>query len=110
MPNAVPLCQSTFMSMRPDDSGASHVRVGFHDDVTNPDNPRQAQNRKVHHVAFGVALKKMMDELGVEAHLQYPGVKGKYGSREAFLIEKLWSESTSAGRTFCCTPAAVTNG
>jgi len=49
----------------------------------------RAQGWKVHHVVFGVKLKEKMDELGVEADLQYPGAKTRYGSREKFLITKL---------------------
>ncbi len=62
-----------------------------------PDDPvptgARAQGWKVHHVIFGVTLKKKMDELGIEADLQYPGAKTKYGSREKFLIQKLTATS-----------------
>ncbi len=55
-----------------------------------PDDPvptgDKASGWKVHHVIFGVKLKEKMDALGVEADLQYPGAKTKYGSRERFLI------------------------
>lgn len=58
-----------------------------------PDDPvptgDRAQGWKVHHVIFGIKLKEKMDELGVEAHLQYPGQRLEYPSREAFLIAKL---------------------
>ena len=51
----------------------------------------KARGWKVHHVVFGVKLKARMDALGVEADLQYPGARTKYGSRERFLITKLAS-------------------
>ncbi|RMG02258.1 MAG: alpha/beta hydrolase [Planctomycetota bacterium] len=52
----------------------------------------RAQGWKVHHVNFGIALKKKADALGVEAYLQYPGAKTKYASQTAFLISKLKGE------------------
>ena len=51
----------------------------------------KAQGWKVHHVIFGITLKEKMDAIGVEADLQYPGAKTKYGWRDRFLIEKLTS-------------------
>lgn len=60
-----------------------------------PDDPvptgDKASGWKVHHVIFGIKLKEKMDALGVEADLQYPGARTKYGSRERFLIEMLTS-------------------
>lgn len=54
-----------------------------------PSDPAAARNWKVHHVAFGVELKKLCDQLGVEAHLMYPGAKSKYTSVAQFLKAKL---------------------
>jgi len=63
-----------------------------------PADPKQATNWRIHHVTFGVALKKKMDALGVEATLAYPGsesavdagVAGKrYNGLMNFLIVKL---------------------
>jgi acetyl esterase/lipase len=59
-----------------------------------PDDPiptdvKRVQGWKVHHVIFGVKLKEKMDQLGVEAHLKYPGTKTKYNSSASFLIETL---------------------
>ena len=59
-----------------------------------PDDPvptEKAQGWKVHHVIFGLKLKEMMDELGVEADLKYPGAQTKYESLAAFFITKLKS-------------------
>jgi hypothetical protein len=50
------------------------------------------QGWKVHHVAFGVALKEKTDTLGVEAHLAYPGVTPRYGAIGEFLVAKLTAE------------------
>ena len=64
-----------------------------------PDDPvpagDRAQGWKVHHVIFGVKLKEKMDEIGVEADLQYPGAKTEYSSRDRFLITKLSSTPES---------------
>ncbi len=38
---------------------------------------------------FGIKLKKVMDELGVEAVLTYPGDNNPYQSLENFFIQKL---------------------
>ena len=49
----------------------------------------RARGWKVHHVNFGVALKEKLDAAGVEAVLQYPEHRSRYGSAAGFLIEKL---------------------
>ena len=66
-----------------------HMQYGQKPDDPVPDDPQKARGWKIHHVVFGVELKRAMDKLGVEANLQYPGAKTRYGSREHFLIEKL---------------------
>jgi acetyl esterase len=48
-----------------------------------------AQGWKVHHVAFGIALKEKMDALGIEANLAYPGAKTSYAGAADFLRRKL---------------------
>jgi len=50
---------------------------------------KRASGWKVHHVNFGIALKKKLDAAGVEAILQYPGHRSQYGSAAGFLIAKL---------------------
>ena len=57
-----------------------------------PDDPQRAGGWKIHHVAFGAALKEKMDELGVEAGLNYPGARPAYRSLAHFLIAKLTGE------------------
>jgi len=54
-----------------------------------PDEPKRAINWKVHHVAFGAALKEKMDALGIEADLAYPGSTTNYNSIPEFFIAKL---------------------
>jgi len=63
-----------------------------------PADSKQALNWKIHHVAFGVALKKRMDEMGLEASLNYPGStesgrdssrNPRYSSLTHFLTSKL---------------------
>ena len=43
---------------------------------------------KVHHVTFGIALKKKLDAVGVEADLHYPGADSTYDSAADFFIRK----------------------
>ena len=54
-----------------------------------PAAPADADNWITHSVAHGVELKKRCDELGVEAHLNYPGVETRYRSAVEFLTAKL---------------------
>lgn len=56
------------------------------------DNPKKLRGWVVHHVDFGIALKEKMDELNVEAHLQYPGSDAQYKSLVKFLTVKLLEE------------------
>ena len=44
---------------------------------------------------FGIKLKEVMDNLGIEADLHYPGVEStRYSSREDFFIDKLTGENS----------------
>ncbi len=54
-----------------------------------PSDSRRAQNWKVHHVVFGIELKKKMESLGIEAELKYPGAKPRFESSADFFIAKL---------------------
>ena len=67
-------------------------------DAKIPSDPRRARGWKVHHVAFGIALKKKMDDLGIEAHLKYPGVRTAYPSIASFFIAKLTGGESTAAR------------
>lgn len=53
------------------------------------DNPKEFKGWVLHHLDFGTALKEKMDELNVEAHLQYPGSDDEYESLVKFLTSKL---------------------
>jgi pimeloyl-ACP methyl ester carboxylesterase len=60
----------------------------------SPDDPAPEEKKllgwQIHHVQFGVALKKKMDALGVESHLVYPGLPDRqYPGITEFLISKL---------------------
>lgn len=57
-----------------------------------PEDPKKANGWKVHHVAFGIELKKRMDELGVDADLKYPAAKPVYGSVADFFVRRFGSE------------------
>ena len=48
----------------------------------------QATGWKVHHVTFGITLKKKLEALGVENYLNYPRADSKYKSEAAFFIDK----------------------
>lgn len=48
----------------------------------------RATGWKVHHVTFGLTLKKKLDALGIEGHLNYPDADSKYDSEAAFFIDK----------------------
>jgi acetyl esterase len=67
--------------------------------LMQPDDPvppdlEQARRWKVHHVIFGIELKKRMDALGIEADLEYPGAKTIYRSPAEFIISKLSKPTT----------------
>ncbi len=47
-----------------------------------------ATSWKVHHVTFGLALKKRLDAVGVENHLHYPGADSTHASAADFFIHK----------------------
>ena len=65
------------MSLISADDPPIHMQYGQRPDDPVPADPRRARGWKIHHVMFGVKLKEEMDELGVEASLQYPGVQTK---------------------------------
>ncbi|MCK4919786.1 MAG: alpha/beta hydrolase [Bacteroidales bacterium] len=56
------------------------------------DNLKKLKGWIVHHVTFGINLKEKMDELNVEAHLQYPGSEAKYKTFVKFFTDKLLEE------------------
>ncbi len=66
-------------------------------DAPVPTNPRQARGWRIHHVVFGLELKKKMDALGIEADLKYPGSRATYRSTAHFLIQKLCRSNTADG-------------
>ena len=61
----------------------------MHPDDPIPTGPNKASGWKIHHVAFGLALKEKLDALGVEADLKYPRGDSKYESPVAFFKAKL---------------------
>ncbi|MBL9210849.1 MAG: alpha/beta hydrolase fold domain-containing protein, partial [Opitutaceae bacterium] len=65
------------------------LTYGMPPDSPRPADPQAAENWISHHVAHGVALKKRCDELGVEAHLKYPGARPRYTSGIEFLKARL---------------------
>jgi hypothetical protein len=76
------------------------MSYGMRPDEAVPDEPRAALNWKIHHVAFGVALKKKMNALGMESHLNYPGSKeSQYAGLTKFLITKLQAAATAPAET-----------
>ncbi len=65
-------------------------------DAAAPEDPARARGWRVHHVVFGVALKKRMDELGIEADLHYPGARTEYRSMAAFFIDRMQKRGAGA--------------
>ena len=59
-----------------------------------PPEPEQARRWKVHHVVFGIELKKRMDALGIEADLEYPGATTIHRSPTEFIIATLKKPTT----------------
>ena len=53
-----------------------------------PEDAQKARGWKVHHVAFGIELKKRMNALGIEADLKYPGANPTYKSVADFFVRK----------------------
>ena len=68
------------------------MSYGMAPDAQVPSDAARAQGWKVHHVIFGIKLKEMMDKLGVEADLKYPGAQTKHESLAGFFITKLTSK------------------
>jgi len=54
-----------------------------------PSDPAVRGGWLIHHVSFGIELKKAADQLGVEAHLVYPGNESVYRSVAEFFATKL---------------------
>ncbi|MGC4111447.1 MAG: alpha/beta hydrolase-fold protein [Nocardioides sp.] len=65
------------------------MTFGFAPGTPYPADERRARGMKIHHVVHGETLKKLCDQLGVEAHLKYPGATTAYASGTDFLIAKL---------------------
>lgn len=65
----------------------------YMDYVMAPDAPipsgKKAGNWKIHHVNFGVALKKEMDKLNIVAELKFPGIKTQHQNKVEFFKEYL---------------------
>jgi hypothetical protein len=81
------------------DDPAIWMSYGMRPEDPFPEDPKMALNWRIHHVTFGVALKKAMDALGVESHLNHPGVPEstrKYSTLESFLRAKLQHTPTVA--------------
>ncbi len=72
-----------------DDDPPIWMSYGMSPDAEIPTEPGKSQGWQVHHVAHGLLLQAKMNELELENDLHYPGAETKYGTREAFLIEKL---------------------
>jgi hypothetical protein len=68
------------------------MKYGMKPNAPLPNDEKKVRGWIVHHVDFGIALKEKMDELNVEAHLQYPGSEAQYKSLVKFLTVKLLEE------------------
>ena len=65
------------------------MSYGFGPDKKPPSQQDKMKNFILHHVQFGIDLKKKADEVGVENHLSYPGSNSHYRSNVKFLVDKL---------------------
>ncbi|MFB3829256.1 MAG: alpha/beta hydrolase [Bryobacteraceae bacterium] len=65
-----------------------YMTYNMRPDDPPPADPNRVEGWRVHHVNFGIALKKKMDALGVEVNLKYPGVKSIYESAPDFFLAK----------------------
>ncbi|MCI0491909.1 MAG: glycoside hydrolase family 127 protein [Planctomycetes bacterium] len=74
------------------------MSYGMAPESASPADATAANNWITHHVAHGVALKKLCDRLGVECHLQYPGAEVSYPNAVTFLKAKLARAATD-GKT-----------
>ena len=83
------IAEISALSLVSADDPPIYMRYGQKPDDPIPTDPQKARSWKVHHVMFGVKLKEKMDELGVEANLQHPGIETHYKSQEHFFITKL---------------------
>jgi len=77
------------LSLITKDDPPIYMSYGMAPDAPVPTDPARARGWRVHHVAFGVELKKEMDALGIEAVLQYPGVRTAYDSNAEFFKARL---------------------
>jgi len=70
------------------------MQYGMNPNAAAPskDDAKKFKGWLIHHIDFGIALKEKMDELNVEAHLQYPGSEAQYKSLVKFLTVKLLEE------------------
>ena len=72
------------LSIVSEDDPPVYLYYKMRPDAPVPLHPNKAQSWKIHHVNFGIKLKERMDELGVEAHLDYPGSESIYQGKLEF--------------------------
>ena len=75
------------------------MQYGMAPDAPEPNNPDRVQGWRVHHVNFGVALLERANELGVPAHLKFPGADVAFESDVAFFQRQLLGRAKSERRS-----------
>jgi len=88
------IAEGSALSLISKDDPPILMTYGMKPDDPVPADRRAATGWKVHNVAFGVAMKKKMDALGIESILVYPGSAGEIRGTTQFLCLKL----TGAGK------------
>ena len=58
-------------------------------DAPIPTDPKRARGWSIHHVQFGLVMKKKLEQNEVEVHLKYPGEELAFESDVPFLIHHL---------------------
>ena len=77
------------LSLLSEDDPPIYMQYGMAPDDPPPDDVDRVQGWRVHHVNFGVALAERSRELGVTAHLKYPGADVAFPTDVAFFREHL---------------------
>ena len=71
------------------DDPPTFMSYGMKPDAAIPSDPKRARGWSIHHVNFGIVMKKKLKQEGVEAYLKYPQAQLPFKDGTAFLIHHL---------------------
>ncbi len=71
------------------DDSPTYMSYGMKPDAPIPTDPKRARGWSIHHVQFGLVMKKKLEQNEVEVHLKYPGEELAFESDVPFLIHHL---------------------